>query len=211
MGCSLLFFVLIKSPFYSLSFSLLPALSLTFTSLYPTSTLGIFGSSLSEKALRTKLVECSQTLTHRGPDWSGYHVDGDVGIAHERLAIIDPDSGAQPLVSRDENVIVAANGEIYNYQELLEGLSAKYLPRTGSDCECVIPLYQQLGIENFPNVSFLSFFFFLSFFLSFLVCIWIASYFPSISTCMHVCARVFQSTNVFIHFSFVTWSITLTY
>ena len=149
---------------------------------------------MSEKALRTKLVECSQTLTHRGPDWSGYHVDGDVGIAHERLAIIDPDSGAQPLVSRDENVIVAANGEIYNYQELLEGLSTKYVPRTGSDCECVIPLYQQLGIENFPNVSFLSFF------LSFLVCILIAPSFPSISSCMHVCACVFQSTNVFILF-----------
>ena len=117
------------------------------------SNLGIFGSALSDTALRTKLVQCSQTLIHRGPDWSGYHVDGNVGIAHERLAIIDPDSGAQPLVSRDEAIIVAANGEIYNYQELLEGLPTKYLPRTGSDCECVIPLYQQYGIDDFPNVS----------------------------------------------------------
>ncbi len=75
-----------------------------------------------------------------------------IGIGHERLAIIDPDSGAQPLISMDDNIVVAANGEVYNYQELLEGLHSKYTPRTGSDCECVIPLYQQLGIEKFPNM-----------------------------------------------------------
>jgi len=55
--------------------------------------LGIFGSSLPEAELRKKLIECSKLLVHRGPDWSGYFVDGDVGIAHERLAIIDPESG----------------------------------------------------------------------------------------------------------------------
>ena len=130
--------------FPNVSFMLTPALIIL---------AGIFGSSLSTDALRTKLVQCSQTLFHRGPDWSGYHVDGNVGIAHERLAIIDPDSGAQPLVSRDEKVIVAANGEIYNYQELFEGLSTAYSPKTGSDCECIIPLYQQLGIQGLPNVS----------------------------------------------------------
>ena len=112
--------------------------------------LGIFGSSLSESELRKKLIECSKTLVHRGPDWSGYFVDGNVGIAHERLAIIDPESGAQPLFSRDKNLVVAANGEIYNYKELYAQLRPSYTPSTGSDCEVVIPLFQQLGIEKFP-------------------------------------------------------------
>jgi len=67
------------------------------------------------------------------------------------LAIIDPESGAQPLISPDKNLVVAANGEIYNYKELYSELETKYSPLTGSDCEVVIPLYEQLGIENFPN------------------------------------------------------------
>ena len=65
-------------------------------------------------------------------------------IGHERLAIIDPESGAQPLVSRDRKVVVAANGEIYNYKELYAELTTTYSPITGSDCEVVIPLYQQV-------------------------------------------------------------------
>jgi len=114
--------------------------------------LGIFGSSLSEADLRKKLIECSKLLVHRGPDWSGYVVDGNVAIAHERLAIIDPESGAQPLKSHDGDIIVAANGEIYNYKELYSGLKTPYSPLTGSDCEVVIPLFQQLGIEKFPEL-----------------------------------------------------------
>jgi asparagine synthetase B (glutamine-hydrolysing) len=65
-------------------------------------------------------------------------------IGHERLAIIDPESGAQPLVSRDRKIVVAANGEIYNYKELYAELETAYSPLTGSDCEVVIPLYQQV-------------------------------------------------------------------
>ena len=67
-------------------------------------------------------------------------------IAHERLAIIDPESGAQPLFSHDKNIVVAANGEIYNYKELYEQLPTPYSPLTGSDCEVVIPLYEQVSI-----------------------------------------------------------------
>jgi len=67
------------------------------------------------------------------------------GIAHERLAIMDPESGEQPLVSRDEQVIVAANGEIYNYKDLYAKLKNPYKPRTGSDCEVILPLYEELG------------------------------------------------------------------
>eukprot|EP01035_Chromulina_nebulosa_P031900 gene31900-42552_t len=114
--------------------------------------LAIFGSSLPEAELRKKLIECSQRLRHRGPDWSGYIVEPNGNaIGHERLAIIDPESGAQPLVSRDRKVVVAANGEIYNYKELYAELEIPYSPLTGSDCEVVIPLYQQFGIESFPS------------------------------------------------------------
>ena len=70
-------------------------------------------------------------------------------IGHERLAIIDPESGAQPLVSRDRKVVVAANGEIYNYKELYAELEIPYSPLTGSDCEVVIPLYQQVNNSQY--------------------------------------------------------------
>jgi len=115
--------------------------------------LGIFGSSLNEADLRRKLIESSMKLRHRGPDWSGYTVitNGNA-IGHERLAIIDPESGAQPLVSPDGNILVSANGEIYNYKELYANLEFHYTPVTGSDCEVVIPLYQQVGIEKFPSM-----------------------------------------------------------
>jgi asparagine synthase (glutamine-hydrolysing) len=109
--------------------------------------LGIFGSSMAEADLRKKLIECSLRLRHRGPDWSGYFVEDSAGLAHERLAIIDPESGAQPLFSPDKNVVVAANGEIYNYKELYAGLKKGYTPITESDCEVIIPLYEQVCNE----------------------------------------------------------------
>ena len=114
----------------------------------------IFSSSLPEADLRKQLITCSSRLRHRGPDWSGYVViEADPnkgvelphGIAHERLAIMDPESGSQPLVSADESVIVAANGEIYNYKELYHDLRHKYTPKTGSDCEVILPLYEEHG------------------------------------------------------------------
>lgn len=121
----------------------------------------IFSSSLDAPELRKELIKCSSELRHRGPDWSGYVVvDKDVGagiplnhgIAHERLAIMDPESGSQPLVSPDGNVIVAANGEVYNYKELYAGLSTPYTPMTGSDCECMLPLYAEHGASpEVPN------------------------------------------------------------
>lgn len=119
----------------------------------------IFGSSLPQDELRRELIRCSSKLRHRGPDWSGYIVvdktaDGSIalnhGIAHERLAIMDPESGEQPLVSQDGNVIVAANGEIYNFKDLYKELKQPYTPKTGSDCEVILPLYAQEG----PGISF---------------------------------------------------------
>lgn len=111
----------------------------------------IFNSALNDVELRKLLISCSQKLRHRGPDWSGYIVEDHSGIAHERLAIIDPESGSQPLVSPDKSIVVAANGEIYNYKELYAGLKKPYVPNTGSDCEVVIPLYQQQGAGAFPD------------------------------------------------------------
>uniref|UniRef100_A0A7S2PCN2 asparagine synthase (glutamine-hydrolyzing) n=1 Tax=Leptocylindrus danicus TaxID=163516 RepID=A0A7S2PCN2_9STRA len=115
--------------------------------------LGIFSSSLTSDELRKHLIKCSSELRHRGPDWSGYRIipsgeDGRAlshGIAHERLAIMDPESGEQPLVSEDGNVLVAVNGEIYNYKEIYADLATEYKPKTGSDCECLLPLYYEHG------------------------------------------------------------------
>jgi len=114
----------------------------------------IFSSSLPEQDLRRELIACSSRLRHRGPDWSGYEVisaqpENGIslphGIAHERLAIMDPESGSQPLVSPDGNVLMAANGEIYNYKELYSTLTVPYKPKTGSDCEVILPLYEEFG------------------------------------------------------------------
>lgn len=112
----------------------------------------IFCSSLPETKLRRELISCSTRLRHRGPDWSGYIIIPPSdnrplahGIAHERLAIIDPESGAQPLTSHDGNVIVAANGEIYNYKDLYANLKTPYKAKTGSDCEVILPLYAEHG------------------------------------------------------------------
>ncbi|KAL7437635.1 hypothetical protein ACHAXH_004863 [Discostella pseudostelligera] len=115
----------------------------------------IFFSSLDPPSLRKELIKCSSELRHRGPDWSGYMVLESTatnggsplnhGIAHERLAIMDPESGSQPLVSRHGNVIVAANGEIYNYKEIYASLTTPYTPMTGSDCESILPLWNEHG------------------------------------------------------------------
>jgi len=80
-------------------------------------------------------------------------VENGNAIAHERLAIIDPESGAQPLFSHDKNIVVAANGEIYNYKELYEQLPTPYSPLTGSDCEVVIPLYEQVRYSSSIHVN----------------------------------------------------------
>lgn len=97
---------------------------------------------------------CSSRLRHRGPDWSGYLViEPDLtkdralshGIGHERLAIMDPESGSQPLVSPDGHIVVAVNGEIYNYKDLYQTLKKPYKPKTGSDCEVILPLYDEHG------------------------------------------------------------------
>ena len=96
----------------------------------------------SEK-LRPNVLEMSKKLRHRGPDWNGIYSDEDVILAHERLAIVDPKSGKQPLFSQDGRYILAANGEIYNHNELREDLEKNYNFLTKSDCEVIIALFDE--------------------------------------------------------------------
>ena len=93
--------------------------------------------------LRSNVLEMSKKLRHRGPDWNGIYADDEVVLAHERLAIVDPKSGKQPLVSDDGRYILAANGEIYNHIELRKGLKNDYNFLTNSDCEIIIALFDE--------------------------------------------------------------------
>ncbi|NKF52468.1 asparagine synthase B [Shewanella sp. WXL01] len=97
--------------------------------------------------LRQTALEMSKLLRHRGPDWSGIYTDTHAILAHERLAIVDVDHGAQPLFSEDGNLVLAVNGEIYNHQQLKAQLGDKYSYKTQSDCEVILALYQEYGCE----------------------------------------------------------------
>ena len=102
---------------------------------------------LKEKTevLRPQLLEMSKKIRHRGPDWSGIFSNEKAILAHERLAIVDPSSGKQPLVSEDKKLILAANGEIYNHRELRKQFEGVYNFQTASDCEVILALYKEKG------------------------------------------------------------------
>ncbi|MFC6841484.1 asparagine synthase B [Xanthomonas theicola] len=106
---------------------------------------GIFGLQPGDdvQALRRQALECSQRQRHRGPDWSGVYVDDGAILVHERLAIVDPAGGAQPLLSADGQLALAVNGEIYNHRELKAQLARPYAFQTGSDCEVINALYRE--------------------------------------------------------------------
>ncbi len=110
---------------------------------------------LKEKAevLRPQLLEMSKKIRHRGPDWSGIYSDEKAILAHERLAIVDPASGKQPLFSEDKKLILAANGEIYNHQELRKQFKGKYNFQTESDCEVILPLYKEKGADFLDEMN----------------------------------------------------------
>ena len=99
----------------------------------------------SAETLRPQLLEMSKKVRHRGPDWSGIYSDDKAILAHERLAIVDPASGKQPLLSEDGTLILAANGEIYNHRELRKPFQGNYNFRTESDCEVILALYREKG------------------------------------------------------------------
>lgn len=98
----------------------------------------------SSDSLRMQVLEMSKRIRHRGPDWSGIYTNENAILAHERLAIVDPKSGSQPLFSPDGKVVLAVNGEIYNHQELRDSLP-DYNFTTQSDSEVILALYLQRG------------------------------------------------------------------
>ena len=94
-------------------------------------------------SLRQKALRMSQKIRHRGPDWSGIYVGGSAILAHERLSIVDPESGRQPLFSPDKKQVLAVNGEIYNHQDIRREFP-DYHFQTGSDCEVILALYREM-------------------------------------------------------------------
>lgn len=107
----------------------------------------------STEVLRPQLLEMSKKVRHRGPDWSGIYSDDKAILAHERLAIVDPASGKQPLISEDKKLILAANGEIYNHRELRKQFEGTYNFQTESDCEVILALYKKKGVEFLDEMN----------------------------------------------------------
>jgi len=103
--------------------------------------------------LREKALKMSQKIRHRGPDWSGIYCGGSAILAHERLSIVDPESGGQPLFSPDKKQVLAVNGEIYNHQEVRRLYAGQYEFQTGSDCEVILALYREKGIKFLEDLS----------------------------------------------------------
>lgn len=99
------------------------------------------------ESLRPQLLEMSKRIRHRGPDWSGIYKSENAILGHERLAIVDPASGKQPLYNEDQSLVLAANGEIYNHLELRKKFEGKYNFKTESDCEIILALYQKKGVD----------------------------------------------------------------
>ena len=107
----------------------------------------------STEKLRPQLLEMSKKVRHRGPDWNGIYADQRAILAHERLAIVDPASGKQPLLSEDGKLVLAANGEIYNHRELRKQFEGKYQFQTQSDCEVILALYREKGVDFVDDLN----------------------------------------------------------
>lgn len=114
---------------------------------------GIFNIKEQRKELRQKALKMAQKIRHRGPDWSGIYVGSNAILAHERLSIVDPQSGGQPLYSADKKQVLAVNGEIYNHRDLRNEYAGKYDFQTGSDCEVILALYKHKGIDFLEDLS----------------------------------------------------------
>lgn len=102
---------------------------------------GAFDLKTDARELRPQVLKMSKKVRHRGPDWSGIYCGDKAIIAHERLSIVDPESGGQPLYSKDKKLILGVNGEIYNHREIRERYKNEYEFQTGSDCEVILALY----------------------------------------------------------------------
>lgn len=115
----------------------------------------IFNIQQQTPELRVKALRMSQKIRHRGPDWSGIYCGGSAILAHERLSIVDPESGKQPLFSPDKKLVLAVNGEIYNHQDIRKHFAGSYQYQTGSDCEVILSLYRKMrSDEEFDSLIF---------------------------------------------------------
>lgn len=116
-----------------------------FVGMFENSESGKSFSPEEKEELRLQVLKMAKKIRHRGPDWSGIYTGDNAIIAHERLAIVDPFSGKQPLFSPDGKVILAVNGEIYNHTEIRKRYEGRYPFRTKSDCEVILALYEEKG------------------------------------------------------------------
>ena len=114
---------------------------------------GIFDIKEQSSELRKKALRMSQKIRHRGPDWSGIYCGSHTILCHERLSIVDPQSGKQPLYSPDGKQVLAVNGEIYNHQQIRQETASEYEYQTGSDCEVILALYRAHGINFLERLS----------------------------------------------------------
>lgn len=113
----------------------------------------IFNVKEQTPELRSKALGMSKKIRHRGPDWSGIHCSGSAILAHERLSIVDPESGGQPLFSPDGKQVLAVNGEIYNHKKIRERYKGRYDFQTGSDCEVILALYREKGVNFLEDLN----------------------------------------------------------
>ena len=113
----------------------------------------IFNIKEQTPELRAKALSMSKKIRHRGPDWSGIYCGGSAILAHERLSIVDPQSGGQPLYSPDKQQVLAINGEIYNHRDIRRRYEQTYAFQTGSDCEVILALYREKGIDFLEELS----------------------------------------------------------
>ena len=113
----------------------------------------IFNIKEQTPELRQKALTMAKRIRHRGPDWSGIYCGGSAILAHERLSIVDPQSGGQPLYSPDHRQVLAVNGEIYNHRDIRAEFAGQYDFQTGSDCEVILALYRRYGTDFIERLS----------------------------------------------------------
>ena len=114
---------------------------------------GVFNPQRDISGLRPQVLKMAKKIRHRGPNWSGIYDGQNAILAHERLSIVDPASGGQPLKSKDGKLVLAVNGEIYNHRDIRKSYEGKYEFLTGSDCEVILPLYREKGIDFLEELN----------------------------------------------------------
>lgn len=114
---------------------------------------GVFDLKTGSQELRSQVLDMSKKVRHRGPDWSGIYCGEKAILAHERLSIVDPQSGGQPIFSKDRKLILSVNGEIYNHHSIRERLKDNYEFMTHSDCEVILALYKEKGASFIEELN----------------------------------------------------------